>query len=111
MALYVHLVNMTQQGATRIKDQASGYAEYGSYAESLGAKVVTAVACFGQYDYVLVLDYPNEAAAMKGAGCEVALGNVQVQTLPACPIEDLVGRRLLRSRRATILGRLGRLVG
>jgi uncharacterized protein with GYD domain len=88
MALYVHLVNMTEQGATRIKDQKSGYAEYGSYAESLGAKVVTAVACFGHYDYVVVVDYPDAAAALKGSGYIAGQGIVQTQTLPAFPVED-----------------------
>ena len=36
--------------------------------ESLGAKVVCAAACFGEYDYVVVVDYPNEVAALKGSG-------------------------------------------
>ena len=44
----------------------------------------------GQYDYVVVVDYPNEVAALKGSGCATALGVVQVQTLPACPIEDFI---------------------
>ena len=88
MGLYVHLVNITEQGATKIKDHSSGFTEYSSYAESLGAKVVTAVACFGQYDYVVVVDYPDETAALKGSGFITRQGNVRTQTLPACPVED-----------------------
>ena len=88
MALYVHLVNITEQGAAKIKDQSSGYADYGNYAESLGAKVVTAVVCFGQYDYVVVVDYPDEAAALKGSGFITRQGMVRTQTLSACPVED-----------------------
>jgi len=88
MALYVHLAKMTQEGAAKIREISSDYAKWRSFAESIGAKVVCAAACFGQYDYVVVVDYPNDVAAMKGAGRAVALGTVQVQTLPACPIED-----------------------
>ena len=44
----------------------------------------------GEYDFVVVVDYPNEVAALKGSGCATALGVVQVQTLPACSIEDFI---------------------
>jgi hypothetical protein len=37
-----------------------------------------------------VVDYPNEVAALKSAGCATALGMVTVQTLPCCAIEDFV---------------------
>jgi uncharacterized protein with GYD domain len=32
------------------------------FVESLGAKVVCAAACFGEYDFVAVVDYRNEVA-------------------------------------------------
>ena len=44
----------------------------------------------GEYDFVVIVDYPNEVAALKAAGYAAALGVVQVQTLPACQIEDFV---------------------
>jgi len=88
MPLYVGLVKMTGQGASKIRDLAPEYARWKAYAESLGFKPICAVACFGEYDFVVVGEYPNEAAALKGAGYAVAQGNVTVQTLPACQIED-----------------------
>ncbi len=88
MALYVHLSKITQQGAGKIRDLASTYATWKSFVESLGSKTVCALACFGEYDFVVVADHPNETAALKAAGCATALGVVQVQTLPACQIED-----------------------
>jgi uncharacterized protein with GYD domain len=87
MALYVHLVKMTREGATRIRDLSSEYSKWKSFAESLGAKPACVVGCFGEYDFVVVMDYPNEVAALKAAGYAAAMGNVQTQTLPACPIE------------------------
>jgi hypothetical protein len=39
---------------------------------------------------VVVVDYPNEVAALKGSGCATALGVVQVQTFPTCSIEDSI---------------------
>jgi uncharacterized protein with GYD domain len=90
MALYVGLSKMTQEGAGKIRELAPVYGKWKSYAESLGGKVQCAVACFGEYDFVVIVDYPNEVAALKAAGYAAALGVVQVQTLPACQIEDFV---------------------
>lgn len=88
MALYVHLSKMTSTGASKIRQISEEYSKWKSYVESLGAKVECAVGCFGEHDFVGVVDYPNEAAAMKGAGYAVSLGVVQVQTLPACSMEE-----------------------
>jgi len=88
MPLYVALVKMTGQGASKIRDLASEYAKWKKYADTQGFKPIAAVACFGEYDFVFVAEYPNDAAALKAAGYAVALGDVQVQTLPACQLED-----------------------
>lgn len=88
MALYVHLVKLTPQGASRIREDSSDYEKLRKFGESLGCKPVIAVACFGEYDFVGIWDYPNEVAALKLAGCAVSTGNHQVQTMPACRIED-----------------------
>ena len=90
MAVYLHLSKLTGQGASKIRELGSSYSTWRSFAESLGAKIVCAAACFGEYDFAVVADYPNEVAAMKSAGCATALGMVQVQTLPCCAIEDFV---------------------
>jgi uncharacterized protein with GYD domain len=88
MALYVHLSKMTREGTAKIRDLAPEFAKWKGFVESLGAKILCAAACFGEYDYITIVEYPNEVAALKGAGCATALGVVQVQTLPACQIED-----------------------
>jgi uncharacterized protein with GYD domain len=88
MALYVHLVKMTREGATKLREQGPDYAKARKFSESLGSKWLCAVACFGEYDFVAVVDHPNEVAALKLAGYSASLGNVQMQTLPACPVED-----------------------
>jgi len=88
MALYLHLSKLTQNGAGKIRDVGTEYTKWRSFVESLGAKIVCAAACFGEYDFAVMVDYPNEVAALKGAGCATALGVVGVQTLPCCPVED-----------------------
>ena len=65
MPLYVHLVKMTREGAGKIRDLGPEYAKVRKYNESLGGKTLCAVACFGEYDFVTVTEYPNEVAALK----------------------------------------------
>ena len=88
MALYVHLVKMTHQGASEIRQASATYETVRKFGESLGCKPLNVVACFGEYDYVGIWDCPNEVAALKLSGCAVSSGDVQVQTLPACKVED-----------------------
>lgn len=88
MALYVHLVKMTSQGAAKIREASATYEIVRKFGESLGCKPLNVVACFGEYDFVGIWDCPNEVAALKLSGCAVSTGNVQLQTLPACKVED-----------------------
>jgi uncharacterized protein with GYD domain len=88
MALYVQLLKMTGEGAAKVRDLSSVYGTVRKYGESIGCKFLQVVACFGEYDFVGIVDCPNEVAALKLAGCAVATGTVQLQTLPACKIED-----------------------
>jgi uncharacterized protein with GYD domain len=88
MPIYVGLAKMTSQGANKIRDLASEFAKWRAYADSLGFKQICALACFGEYDFVVIGEYPNDAAALKGAGYATALGAVQVKTLPACQAEE-----------------------
>ncbi len=62
MAVYLHLSKLTREGAAKIRDLGSSYTTWKSFAESQGAKIVCAAACFGEYDFAVVADYPNEVA-------------------------------------------------
>jgi uncharacterized protein with GYD domain len=90
MPIYVHLVKMTREGASKIRNLSPEYARVKAFQDSLGAKRLCTVACFGEYDFVDVLEYPSEAAALKAAGYSTSTGMVQVQTLPGCRIEDFL---------------------
>ena len=88
MALYVQLVKLTKEGASKIREVSADFAKVQSFNESLGGKFLYVVACFGEYDFVALADYPDEVAALKGAAYAAAQGNAIIQTLPARPIED-----------------------
>jgi uncharacterized protein with GYD domain len=88
MALYVQLVKLSREGVTRIREIAGDFAKVQAFNESLGGKFLYVVACFGEYDFVALADYPDEVAALKGAAYAAAQGNASIQTLPARPIDE-----------------------
>lgn len=88
MALYVQLVKLSREGVTRIREVAGDFAKVQSFNESLGGKFLYVVACFGEYDFVALAEYPDEIAALKGAAYAAAQGNATIQTLPARPIDE-----------------------
>ncbi|MEJ2093671.1 MAG: GYD domain-containing protein [Gammaproteobacteria bacterium] len=88
MALYIHLVTMTEQGAVNLMQQPEGYAQYADFVQSVGGEIVSAVACLGQFDYLVVADYPDPDAALKASAYVAERGLMRAQTLPAWPIED-----------------------
>ncbi len=88
MALYVQLVKLSREGATRIREVASDFAAVQRFNESLGGKFLYVVACFGEYDFIALAEYPDDVAALKGAAFAAAQGNATIQTLPARPIDE-----------------------
>lgn len=95
MPIYVSLVKFTQQGVTTMK--AKGVARSDMVQrniESLGGKLVHAYYCLGEYDVVAVLDFPNNASAMKAAVLNASMGHIQITTLPAVSRDEW--RRLLK---------------
>ncbi len=88
MALYVQLVKFNREGVMRIREVSRDFAEVQRFNESLGGKFLYVVACFGEYDFVALVEYPNEEAAWKGAAFAAAQGNASIQTLPARPVDE-----------------------
>ena len=60
--------------------------------ESLGLKVHAQYALMGQYDFLSVIEAPDEKSMAKAAIMLAARGTMRTTTLPAIPVEDLVAQ-------------------
>jgi uncharacterized protein with GYD domain len=58
--------------------------------ESMGLKVLAQYALMGQWDFLNIIEAPDEATMAKAAVMLAARGTMRTQTLQALPIEDLV---------------------
>jgi uncharacterized protein with GYD domain len=60
--------------------------------EALGLKVHAQYALMGQYDFLSVIEAPDEKAMANAAIMLAARGTMRTTTLPAIPVEDLVAQ-------------------
>jgi uncharacterized protein with GYD domain len=83
MATYISLLRYTQQGITSIK-QAPGRIDAArkTYRE-LGAELKAVYLVMGRYDFVALVEAPDEATAAKAALALGSRGNVSSETLRA----------------------------
>jgi uncharacterized protein with GYD domain len=58
--------------------------------EALGLKVVAQYALMGQYDFINIIDAPDEQTMAKAAVMLAARGTMRTTTLQAISIEELI---------------------
>jgi uncharacterized protein with GYD domain len=83
MPHYVTLVHYTQQGIAKVKDSPARLDAARKAAEAEGGKIHTWFLTMGQYDAVLVSEFPSDEACAKFTLSAAALGNISTETLKA----------------------------
>jgi uncharacterized protein with GYD domain len=89
MPTYVMLTNLTPDGVRALKNNPGRVAEVNKEVEQIGAKVLSQYATLGQYDFVTILEAPDEQTMAKVSVELGSRGTMQSQTLAAMPAEDL----------------------
>ena len=81
MPHFVMLLRYTQQGIAKIKESPARLDAAKKAAEKAGGKVHAWYLTMGQYDAVLISEFPNDEAGANFALSVGALGNVTTETL------------------------------
>jgi uncharacterized protein with GYD domain len=89
MPTYVMLTNLTADGIRTLKNNPGRVAEVNNEVEQIGAKVVAQYATLGQYDFVTVVEAPDEKTMAKVSVELGSRGTMSSQSLAAIPIGDL----------------------
>jgi len=89
MAMYVSLLQFTEQGTRNVKDTVKRGAAATAEAEKMGLKVTDALWTMGAYDVVLLLDAPDDETMTAFALKLGSLGNVKTQTMRAFRGEEM----------------------
>jgi uncharacterized protein with GYD domain len=90
MATFIMLTNLTPDGVKTLKDNPGRVQEVNKEVEQLGVKVVDQWATLGQYDFITVVDAPDEATMAKVSIELGSRGTMTSQTLCAIPAADFV---------------------
>jgi len=85
MTHFVTLIRYTQQGIAKIKESPARLDAAKKAAEKAGGKIHAWYLTMGQYDAVLISEFPTDEAGAKFTLAVGALGNVTTETLKAFP--------------------------
>lgn len=89
MPTYVMLTNLTSEGVKTLKNNPGRVAEVNKEVEQIGAKVIAQYATLGQYDFVTVVEAPDEKTMAKVSVELGSRGTMTSQTLAALPADEL----------------------
>jgi uncharacterized protein with GYD domain len=77
-------------GWATVREKPERIAEVTREVESLGLKVIAQYALMGQWDFLNIIEAPDEATMAKAAVMLAARGTMRTTTLQALPISELV---------------------
>jgi uncharacterized protein with GYD domain len=83
------LTNLTAEGVRTLKNNPGRVAEVNKEVEQIGAKVVAQYATLGQYDFVTIVEAPDEKVMAKVSVELGSRGTMSSQTLSAMPAGEL----------------------
>ena len=90
MPTYILLSTLTAQGVQTLKSNPDRLREVNRDVEELGAKVLHQWATLGPFDFVNVVEAPDDATIARVSVALGARGSTRIQTLPALEIEDFL---------------------
>jgi uncharacterized protein with GYD domain len=90
MPTFIMLTHLTSDGVKTLKDNPNRVQEVNKEVEQLGVKVVNQWATLGQYDFVSVVEAPDEKTMAKVSVELGSRGTTTHETLTAIPADEFV---------------------
>lgn len=91
MATYILLSTLTEEGRKTIKQRPQRIREVNREIEAMGAKVTTQYAVLGPYDFISIVEAPDNETIARVSLSLGARGTVRIMTLPTVSVEALHG--------------------
>jgi uncharacterized protein with GYD domain len=88
MAVFIMLTKLTPNGVKTIKDNPGRVQEVNREVEQLGVKVLSQWATLGEYDFVSVVEAPDERTMAKVSVELGSRGTTSNETMVAIPAEE-----------------------
>ena len=91
MPTYVSLIHWTEQGIKNYKDTTKRLEDFTKLAESMGGRVREALYTVGEYDIVVVTEFPDDESATAALLQVGSLGSVRTNTMRAFSADEMGG--------------------
>lgn len=90
MPVYVMLTRLTDEGAKTVKDKPERIREVDKEMEAFGLRVLAQYAVLGRYDFVNVVEAPDNLAVARASLELGRRGTLRIETLPAIGIDEFM---------------------
>ena len=90
MPIYILLSTLTSKGRETIKERPERIKEVNKEIEAFGAKVLQQYSVLGRYDFVNIVEAPDNEAITRVSIELGSRGTVQIMSLPAIPIDTFI---------------------
>src|SRR2546421_12992561 len=90
MPTYVMLSTIGPDGAATLRQNPERLKEVNAEVEAMGVKVLEQYALLGNYDFLNIIEAPDEKAIARVAMALGARGTVKTTTLTAIPVEEFI---------------------
>ena len=86
------LSTLGPEGSARLNDNPARLLEVSSEVESMGVRVLAQYALLGTWDFLNILEAPDEVTMMKVATTLAARGTLKTMTMAAVDVDDFVDK-------------------
>lgn len=90
MPTYVLLSTLTDEGARTVKKEPERILEVNQELQALGVRVMSQYAVLGPYDFVNIVEAPDNNTIARMSAELASRGSVKILTLPAIPIDQFI---------------------
>jgi uncharacterized protein with GYD domain len=92
MPIYIMATRLTGEGRKTIKDQPERIKEVNEEVERMGAKLIAQYAILGPYDFINILEAPDNETITEISVQLGARGTLQIETFAAIPVDELINK-------------------
>jgi len=92
MPTYVMLTRLTDDGCETIKKKPHRVKEVKEEVEEMGGKVLSQYVMFGPYDFLNIIEAPDNETISKISLELASRGTVRVETYPLIEVENFIGK-------------------
>lgn len=90
MAIYVMLTTLTDEGRRTLKSNPKRIREVNQEVETMGVKILAQYSTLGPYDFVNIIEAPDNLAISRLAVELGSRGTLQTMTMATIPVDELI---------------------